>query len=435
MVVDDRGTNDVHADEMGGWPPVVRPVLEETHSADYEVGALSRSLATRTLSALARLLRATAGKAQHNRRSAKLAATGVTWGIKAPVSMLLAPFLAQRAAAATAASGAAAEAGAGAGRGSAEARRRRRACCGTSGATAATSPLGQPVAVQKFYKASSRRGRARGRGALPRAWHQPAGDGAVGRRERRAAALGAAARRAVRPTRPRGTRRPRATRRARVPRAAHRGPRRHVERKYDATRAAAAPARRSTRPRCASVRRPSEFMGLHWALAGARAASGRGRARRRYGHWQEKVAGKDALRDALPAAARTRSETWVRAAARAAAAERGRGAAPPPGGGQAPRVDAQSEVMTTMKRVAHRGGRRIVQPRTGTTGRRRRPLRLRRGGHRGVLREVRRDRRLRRVHFRHRARFLLLEAARQARGRRQSGPRLRPGPTLIPKRR
>jgi hypothetical protein len=24
MVVDDRGTNDVHGAEMGGWPPVVR---------------------------------------------------------------------------------------------------------------------------------------------------------------------------------------------------------------------------------------------------------------------------------------------------------------------------------------------------------------------------------------------------------------------------
>ncbi len=38
MVVDDRGTNDVHADEMGGWPPVVKPVLSVTKGADYEVG-------------------------------------------------------------------------------------------------------------------------------------------------------------------------------------------------------------------------------------------------------------------------------------------------------------------------------------------------------------------------------------------------------------
>jgi hypothetical protein len=37
MIVDDRGTNDVHAAEMGGWPPVVSPVMSHTKTADYEV--------------------------------------------------------------------------------------------------------------------------------------------------------------------------------------------------------------------------------------------------------------------------------------------------------------------------------------------------------------------------------------------------------------
>ena len=45
MVIDDTGTNDVHGAEMvngKGWPDVVRPVLKETHSANYNVARLSQ---------------------------------------------------------------------------------------------------------------------------------------------------------------------------------------------------------------------------------------------------------------------------------------------------------------------------------------------------------------------------------------------------------
>jgi len=49
MIVDDSGTMDIHGDEMGGWPPVVRPILDVAHGADYDVSALPAGLRERTL--------------------------------------------------------------------------------------------------------------------------------------------------------------------------------------------------------------------------------------------------------------------------------------------------------------------------------------------------------------------------------------------------
>ena len=104
MVVDDRGTNDVHAEEMGGWPPVVTPVLSSTHGGDYEVASLPRNVREGTTSAMGRFLKSmdTKGRAGHTKlvkhaeakRGKGFVATGVSYGYKAPVSMLLVPFLA-----------------------------------------------------------------------------------------------------------------------------------------------------------------------------------------------------------------------------------------------------------------------------------------------------------------------------------------------------
>ena len=56
MVVDDRGTNDVHAEEMGGWPPVVRPVLEAMHGANFALPSVPRNIKEGTVTKMARFL-------------------------------------------------------------------------------------------------------------------------------------------------------------------------------------------------------------------------------------------------------------------------------------------------------------------------------------------------------------------------------------------
>ena len=78
----------------------------------------SRLLATRTLGARAAAAR-DRGQGAAQPAPAKLAATGVTWGIKAPVSMLLAPFLAHACGGGDGAGSGAGAAGAGAGAASA----------------------------------------------------------------------------------------------------------------------------------------------------------------------------------------------------------------------------------------------------------------------------------------------------------------------------
>ena len=40
MVSEDPHTLDIHADKMGGWPPVVKQVLSSTHTLDYDSHAL-----------------------------------------------------------------------------------------------------------------------------------------------------------------------------------------------------------------------------------------------------------------------------------------------------------------------------------------------------------------------------------------------------------
>ena len=130
MVVDDRGTNDVHAEEMGGWPPVVRPVLEAMHGANFALPSVPRNIKEGTVTKMARFLDVMRRRgSQGGRRlreaavkvsggagagandpamtttdsssalipkpAAAFVASGVAYGYKAPVAMLLVPFLAQ----------------------------------------------------------------------------------------------------------------------------------------------------------------------------------------------------------------------------------------------------------------------------------------------------------------------------------------------------
>lgn len=102
MVVDDRGTNDVHAAEMGGWPPVVSPVLNSVKAADYELNKVSRNIREGTMNKMSRFIDSMKrqGTNGHNKLLKRKdggekvkVASGVSYGYKAPVSMLLVPFL------------------------------------------------------------------------------------------------------------------------------------------------------------------------------------------------------------------------------------------------------------------------------------------------------------------------------------------------------
>jgi hypothetical protein len=95
MVVDDRGTMDVHAKEMfngQGWPPLVSKLLDATHSATYNVEDLPASLQTLAFEELGKLLQELQrrGISRYN-AAARPMSSAVSWGFKAPVSMLLLP--------------------------------------------------------------------------------------------------------------------------------------------------------------------------------------------------------------------------------------------------------------------------------------------------------------------------------------------------------
>lgn len=103
MVSEDPETFDIHADAVGGWPPVVSPVVRQTKSLQYSVAALPPDLRAKALAQLKQLV------AQAERDSTKptshtlavggalprpkgMVAAGVSFGFKAPVAMTLAPF-------------------------------------------------------------------------------------------------------------------------------------------------------------------------------------------------------------------------------------------------------------------------------------------------------------------------------------------------------
>jgi len=108
MVVQDRGTMDVHAKEMyhgQGWPTLVISVLNVTRSASYNVHDLPVTLFESTQREIGKFLNSMqkAGKALVSSTVTSAAvpgrtstiekkwATGVLWGFKAPVSILLLP--------------------------------------------------------------------------------------------------------------------------------------------------------------------------------------------------------------------------------------------------------------------------------------------------------------------------------------------------------
>ena len=101
MLVDDSGTMDVHGKSMlkgRGWPPLASAVLKETRSSNYNFEELSKGLQSMSVSELSKLRDAfnIRGKNLINRARAKNITNiskDITYGFKAPVSMLLVPIL------------------------------------------------------------------------------------------------------------------------------------------------------------------------------------------------------------------------------------------------------------------------------------------------------------------------------------------------------
>jgi hypothetical protein len=103
MVSEDPETYDIHADLVGGWPPIVSPVLKETHSLKYHPEKLSNHLKTKEAHDLERLLeqvkRDSIKPTSHKLavggvlpKPAHIDAKYVQYGFKAPVAMTLVPY-------------------------------------------------------------------------------------------------------------------------------------------------------------------------------------------------------------------------------------------------------------------------------------------------------------------------------------------------------
>jgi hypothetical protein len=94
MLSDDPISLDVHGDTMMGgmgWPPLARAVLRETRSSNYQLDHLSDSLRNMTITELTALY----NKFRIRGKKLKGNVDKVTFGFKAPVSMLLVPILRQ----------------------------------------------------------------------------------------------------------------------------------------------------------------------------------------------------------------------------------------------------------------------------------------------------------------------------------------------------
>eukprot|EP01034_Spumella_vulgaris_P001173 gene1173-1556_t len=106
MVSEDPETYDIHADLVGGWPEVVRPVLKETKSLLYNPMELSSNVKKTIGSHLQRLLnqvKADSIKPTSHRlavggvlpKTKGASASKVAYGFKAPVAMTLSPWWAE----------------------------------------------------------------------------------------------------------------------------------------------------------------------------------------------------------------------------------------------------------------------------------------------------------------------------------------------------
>ncbi|CAM9164463.1 unnamed protein product [Discosporangium mesarthrocarpum] len=98
MVVEDGGTLDVHGSpymSKKGWPGVVNPVLQWAQGTGYNSMDASKALRSSTLTAINSLHKTMSQAARSISVDAGQRAEYVSWGFKAPVSMMLVPFFAE----------------------------------------------------------------------------------------------------------------------------------------------------------------------------------------------------------------------------------------------------------------------------------------------------------------------------------------------------
>lgn len=100
MLVDDSASYDVHAEKMfngRGWPPLVQLILESTATANYEFGTLPDYVKDLALPELEGLRQRHKGRAEALLSQAEANKRDITdkvsFGFKAPVTMLLLPLL------------------------------------------------------------------------------------------------------------------------------------------------------------------------------------------------------------------------------------------------------------------------------------------------------------------------------------------------------
>ena len=103
MVSEDPETYDIHADVVGGWPKIVDPVIAETHGLMYDPNTLNKKLRDQTNDRILKVL--DRAKADSKKPESKVLArggklngpegvraSGVSFGIKAPVAMVMVPW-------------------------------------------------------------------------------------------------------------------------------------------------------------------------------------------------------------------------------------------------------------------------------------------------------------------------------------------------------
>lgn len=100
MLVDDKVSLDVHGEPFlfhgNGWPPLVELILNETRSASYAWTDLSEATRRQAVDEYARLKKSYERRSKAMRKSIHVPfASAVSFGFKAPVTMLLVPFFQQ----------------------------------------------------------------------------------------------------------------------------------------------------------------------------------------------------------------------------------------------------------------------------------------------------------------------------------------------------
>lgn len=104
MISDDTKTYDIHASIVEGWPSIVKPILQETHTINYSISSLSSHVQTNIIQSVNKILLQTEQNSQrsssYNKKMSisalklsrsSIKAKEIKYGFKAPVSMTLLP--------------------------------------------------------------------------------------------------------------------------------------------------------------------------------------------------------------------------------------------------------------------------------------------------------------------------------------------------------